>query len=550
MTNSSITDEDLSGPVIDRRTALKLFGAGAMTSMAGCLGDSQQTASGGENGGNRSGGKLVAGWKVGEISNLDPVLNSTPGNEHASWNIFDSLLRTTPDLQIKAEAAKDWSVKNAKQYVFTLREGMQFQKGYGAVTAKDVKYSIKRGLNTPGSTVEPQLNYLKPIEKGGVVVKDKYTVELNLKEPFVPFLKVLTQGGGACAIQSKSAIEELGKDYQVKPVGSGPFEVKHHDVGSSLLLKGFDEYWATDDQGNQLPYLNEVNIKPIPSASTLINAIRSGDIQFVNIVPFQKVGVAESASGVNVMDTTAGGWEGLYFNLAKEPWKDNLKLRRGVAKVLDRKQYIEDAFLGNQMPAFGPISPIHRTFWRKQKKKSDTQKLAQKTGERLIEESGAMGSKVNIMVWKAGVRRGRALSQQLSKYFDVTVNVYGTSTYLKRLASKPGSAYYDITPWGSSPHVAQDTELYNFFKSPDKGGVFNRTGYSNDQVDTWLNQERVTTDTKKRKELFYKIEDQVIRDVPVVFLNHYILWQAATDSIRGYTKHPIHRDFTPVWLHE
>ena len=544
MTRTPITDEDLSGPVVDRRTALKLFGTGAMTAVAGCSGKNQQ--SGGENGGDQSNGKLTAGWNVGEISNLDPVLNSTAGNEHASWNVFDSLLRTTPDLQIKASAAKDWTVSNAKQYVFTLREGMQFHRGYGEITAEDVKYSIKRGLNTDGSTVVSKLDRLKPIEEGGVVVKDKYTVEFNLKESFVPFLKALTHGGGACQIQSKPAIKELGQEYQVKPVGSGPFKVKNHNVGSSLLLEGFDEYWMTDGQGNQLPYLDEVEIKPIPSPSTLINSIRSGDVQFVNKIPYQKVGTVKSASGVNVMGTTSGGWEGIYFNLAKEPWKDNLKLRRGIAKVLDQEEYVRTAFLGNQRSAVGPISPIHGAFWRKPKKKPDHQKLDRKVGERLIKESGAMGSKIKIMVWKAGVRRGRALYQQLSEYFDVTVNAYDMSTYLNRLAPKPGSSYYDITPWGSSPHVAADTELYNFFKSPDEGGAFNTTGYSNDQVDSWLDQERATTDTEKRMELFHKIENKVVRDVPVAFTHHYIMWQAAADSITGYRKHPIQRDFTSV----
>lgn len=544
MIDSSITDEDLSGPVVDRRTALKLFGGVAMASLAGCSGTDQQTASGGDG----RGSKLVAGWNVGEISNLDPVLNSTAGNEHASWNIFDSLLRTTPTLEIKASAAKDWTVKNAKQYRFTLRKGMKFHNGYGVVTAEDVKYSIKRGLNTDGSTIVSKLDRLKPIEEGGVVVKDKYTVEFNLKKPFVPFLKALTHGGGACQIQSKSAIKKLGKEYQVKPVGSGPFEVKNHNVGSSLLLNGFGDYWMTDDQGNQLPYLDEIEIKPMPSPSTLVNSIRSGDIQFINKIPYQKVDTAKSTPGVNVMDTASGGWEGIYFNLAKNPWKDNLKLRRGIAKVLDREEYIKNAFLGNQQSAVGPISPIHGTFWRKPDKKPDDQKLDRKTGKQLIKESGSMGSKIKIMVWQAGVRRGRALSQQLSKYFDVTVNAYDMSTYLNRLAPKTGSSYYDITPWGSSPHVAADTELYNFFKSPDKGGAFNTTGYSNDQVDTWLNQERETTDTAKRTELFHKIEDTVIRDVPVAFTHHYIMWQAATDAVKGYTKHPIQRDFTSVSL--
>ena len=553
------TDDELSGPVIDRRTAMKLFGAGTMAALAGCSGQSQQgsgggggetgggTTQGGGGGGTR-GGSLAAGWNISEIPNLDPVLNSTESYEHASMNVFNGLLRATPKFEIQGEAAKDWTVNDGTQYVFTLREGMKFQKGYGEVTAEDVKYSIKRGKNAKGSQVESKLTAIKPVDQGGVVARDKYTVEINLKHRFAPLLKFLTRSGGAAQLMPQKAVEKLGQKFKVTPVGSGPFEVASHSVGSSLVLKGFDNYWETDDQGRRLPYLNEVTIKPIPSPSTLVNAIRSGEIQFINKIPFQNVDTVKSAPGVNTLKGAAGGWEGLYFNLAKEPWKDNPKLRRGIAKVLDRDKYITSAFLGNQENAIGPIGPIHGKSYRPQKEKPNYQKHDRKTGERLIKESGAMGADMKIMVWKAGVRRGRALSQQLSEYFNVTVNAYDISTYNERLRAKSGSQYYDVTPWGSDIDVDPDTTLYNFFKSPDKGGVFNRMGYSNPKVDKWLEQERRTTDLQKRAKLFQKIEDQVMQDAPVAFTHHYIPWQASSKTMNGYTPHPIRRGFTGVWL--
>jgi peptide/nickel transport system substrate-binding protein len=552
MNDKEITDEDLSGPVINRRTTLKLFSAGAAASLAGCTGGEQQTTPGSSNqGGNsskKSGGKLSAGWNLAEIPNLDPVLNSTVGFEQASMNIFNGLLRTNPKLEIHGEAAKDWTLNNGTQYVFTLREGMKFQKGYGEVTAKDVKYSLKRGLTASGSQVKQNLSPLKPIEKGGVVVRDKYTVEINLKHRFAPFLKYLTRSGGACQIMPKEAVEKLGRKYKVKPIGSGPFEVARHSIGSSLVLKSFDNYWNKDKQGTPLPYLDQVTIEPIPSPSTLINALRSGDVKFMNKVPFQKVNTVKSSSGVKIHQGTAGGWEGLYFNLAKEPWKSNQKLRRGIAKVLDKKQYVKSAFLGNQMAGIGPISPIHDEFWRPKDKKPSYQKTDRKTGKQLIKESGKMGTEMNIMVWKAAVRRGRSLSQQLSEYFDTKVDAYDYSTYLDRLYPKSGSQYYDVTPWGSDTDVALDTSLYSFFKSPNEGGVFNRMGYSNKKVDQWLEKERRTTDTEKRAKIFHKIEDQIMQDVPVAFTHHYYPWQAVSKTLKGFTFHPIRRDFTRVWL--
>lgn len=556
MTDLSLTDEELSGPKIDRRTALTLFGATSVSAIAGCAGDSSPDDGDGEEPGtdtgsasSRSGGSITAGWNLGEISNLDPPLNSTEGFEHASQPIFDSLLRATANFEIEGEAAKDWTVNDGTEYIFTLREGMQFHKDYGEVTAENVKYTIERGLNAEGSQVEQNFSALEPIEEGGVEVRGDYTVAFNLKQEFAPLMVFLTGAGGGAQIMPQEAVEELGQEYQVKPVGSGPFEVAEHTVGSQLVLEAFDDYWETDGEGTNLPYLDEVTVKPIPSASTLINSIRAGDVSFVNKIPFQNVNTLNQANNVKTYGGTPGGWEAVYFNLTKEPW-NNKKLRQGIAKVLDREAYINAAFQGNHDKAVGPLPPLHGYAHRPPEEKPDGQKYAPEEGERLIEESGAMGAEMKIMVWEAGVRRGRALSQQLSDYFDVKVNSYDYSTYLERLVAEPGSDTYQVTPWGAATHVTLDTTMYNFFKSQENGGVWNRFKYSNSDVDEWLDETRRTTDRERRAELYQQIEDQVIEDAPVVFTHHYNQWQAHSTDVSGYEPHPIRRDFHRMYKSE
>lgn len=566
MTDLSLTTEELSGPKIDRRTAMKLFSAAGISAVAGCGGGSSSGDDASDSDGtgdtdnqngteaasteSRKGGSITAGWNLSEIPNLDPPIQSTTGFEHASQNIFNSLLRATSNFEIKGEAAKDWEVNNGgTQYVFTLRKGMQFHQGYGEVTAQDVKYTIERGLNVEGSQVEQNFSALKPIDEGGVEVRGDYTVVFNQERAFAPLIIFLSGAGGGAQILPQEAIEELGQEYQVKPVGSGPFEVSEHTVGSQLVLQSFDDYWETDSEGTSLPYLDQVTIKPIPSASTLINSIQSGDVSLLNKIPFQNVDTLKQANNVKTYAGTSGGWEALYFNFTKEPW-DNKKLRRGIAKVLDMDKYINAAFQGNHEKAVGPLPPLHGYAYRPPEEKPDDQKYAPDEGEQLIEESGAMGAEMKIMVWEAGVRRGRAMSQQLSEYFDVKVNSYDYSTYLERLVGEPGSDAYELTVWGSSPHVTLDTTMYNFFKSPDDGGVWNRTTYSNPDVDQWLDETRRTTDKEKRGELYQKIEDQLLEDCPKIFTHHVIPWQATSTDIAGYEPHPIRRDLHQIYQSE
>ncbi|MFB9808398.1 hypothetical protein ACFFQF_26055 [Haladaptatus pallidirubidus] len=68
----------MSGPVVDRRTTMKLLGAAGITSLAGCTGGGGGSGDGNGDGttgapseGQR-GGRLSAGWFTGSIDVLDP----------------------------------------------------------------------------------------------------------------------------------------------------------------------------------------------------------------------------------------------------------------------------------------------------------------------------------------------------------------------------------------------------------------------------------------------------------------------------------------------
>lgn len=561
---SEITDEDLSGPKVDRRTATKLFGSvAAAAGLAGCAGgggDKGKTGTDKSGGGStdteasgqaKMGGSITAGWNTGEITNLDPTLNSVGVNEQVSMNVFNALLRTTPKLEIVPDAAKDWKVENGgKDYTFTLREGMKFQKGYGEVTAKDVKYTIMRGLTTDGSVSKPKLTSIAEPYKDNVVVEDKYTLKIHLSEPFIPFLKFLTRAGGAANIIPKKAVEEKGRQgFKTKPVGAGPFEVADHEVGQRILLKSFDEYWETDDNGNQLPYLDEVTIKPLPEASTLVSALKAGDVQMANYLPLTNLKEIRKSDKVDVSKAASAGWIGLVMNFNKKPFSSK-KARQAIAHLINQEEFVKQAYFGNNDAALGPIGPGHGPFYRKEEEKPNYQSYDKAKGEKLLEESGMKGESWDLLTEEGEIRTARVLKNQLDDYFDISIESVDSSTYWDRYEKRNENTEvknpYDATISGSDPDLSVDTTLYFFFKSPQKGGAFNDTGYSNDKVDQWLNEQRKTADQDKRADLIHKIEDQVMKDASVAFTHHTIPWQATSTSVTGYEPHLFRRDLWKI----
>ncbi|MDY4953521.1 MAG: ABC transporter substrate-binding protein [Candidatus Onthomonas sp.] len=75
---------------------------------------------------------------------LDPHKTVKAGTREVMFNVFEGLMKPTPDGDLTPAIAEDYTVsEDRKTYTFTLREGVKFHNG-DTVTAEDVVYSIER----------------------------------------------------------------------------------------------------------------------------------------------------------------------------------------------------------------------------------------------------------------------------------------------------------------------------------------------------------------------------------------------------------------------
>lgn len=558
--DNGITDEDLSGPVVDRRTTLALLSSMGITGLAGCSGgDGKQNQAGGgkdttSGGGDDStstpkkskkyGGRLSAGWHVGELNQLDPHLSNLGFEGQVYGNIFSSLVTTTPNLKIKGDLATDWKVENAQHFTFDLRKGVKIHNGYGELTAEDFKYTHKRAMTLKGSLAESTYRPLKPPEEGGVEVLGKYKVRLNFKKPFAPGLASI----GTASVIPKAATEDMSRDeYNLKPVGTGPFEITEHKLGQSVKLDRFEDYYKTDDQGNKLPYLDGVDISPIPEAATLVNALRSGDVQYANSVPNQNVKTVKQSSSVSVASPPAAGWTGVQINTRRDPF-DDPKVRRAIARTINREEFINQAFFGNAEPAVGPIAPVHSKYYREDK--PDYQSYDPEKAKQLMKEAGKLNAKVNIITTKRDLRTAKVMKNQLQDIFEVSIESLPSSTFWDR-----ENKDYDLAVTGAAPDVTIDGPMYEFFRPKEKdprtnlsGGTFNDMWWFNEKAAKLLAKQRTIADPEERKKVLWEAEDIIMKQAPVAFTHHGIPFQATRKNVKGYNPHIEKRDFSTVWL--
>ncbi|MFB6127997.1 MAG: ABC transporter substrate-binding protein [Halolamina sp.] len=551
---SDFDADDLGGPVVDRRTTVALLGAAGMSGLAGCVGGSGGGGDGaGESDGDGSeestppsdakrGGRLQAGWFTGSIDTLDPPYIGTGQFFQVTANVFNGLVTLTEDLTVRGDLAKDWTVsEDGTTFQFDLREGVTFHDGT-AFTAEDVKYTISRTIeqDTPAAG---KLETLRPVDDGGVVVEGDHSVTLRFEQPMAPALVYMTRGPGrAATVVSKAAIEEMGAEqYAVTPVGTGPFEVASHEVGSELKLDAYDDYFETDEEGNPLPYLDGVDITPTAEPSSLVNALRSGDIQFANVVPLQNVSQVEDAAEVTKLQAPGVNWTGFAMNQNREPF-DSRQVRRGIAKSIDNAGFVDAAYFGNALPDTGPINKGTAWVWREDK--PDDQEYAPDEGKRLIEDAGTDGASFSILTTSASLRAAKAMRQQLTGAgFSVEIDQVTTSTYWDRY----GKLDYDTTIVGSVADPDPDQSLWNFYR---KDGPWNWVSYEDDEVHRLLAEQRRTLDREKRAEVLQRIEDKLIADVPHAYLSHRDDVAAKRPSVKGFRNIPYMRNFHRVYLSE
>ncbi|QKY21184.1 ABC transporter substrate-binding protein [Halolamina sp. CBA1230] len=555
------TEEELSGPKIDRRTVVSLLGAAGLGGMAGCTGgDGTETETDGESGGDGTasatatpppedqfGGRLQAGWFTGAIEQMDPPYISVGQYFQLSANVFSGLTTLKPDLTVRGDLAEDWTVEDdGATFTFQLRDDVTFHNGE-EFTAEDVRYTINRTIEE-GAPAASKLSTLQPVDEGGVEVVGDYEVTIRFEDPNAVALIYLTRGPGrAATIVNQTAIEEMGADqYGVTPVGTGPFEVTEHQVGSGVTLDAYDDYFETDENGNQLPYLDGIDVQPIPEPASIVNALRAGDIDFANMLPLQNLQQIEDSQEAEVDSKPGINWTGFAMNQNREPFGDR-QVRRGIAKVIDNQAFVDSAFFGNALADTGVLNKGTAWVWREEGEKPSDQQYAPEEGQELIQDAGADGASFSILANSGNLRAAEAMRNQLNNAgFDVSIEQVTSSTYWTRYEEGD----YDTTISGSVIDPDPEQSLWNFYRLPDEGGVWNWVDYESETAHDLLAEQRATMNRDERRDVLWELEDHLIQDVPHAYLHHQDDIAGVRTNVQGFQHIPGLRYFHTVYLDE
>ena len=129
----------------------------------------------------------------------------------------------------------------------------------------------------------------KPLAGGvsGVKVIDDYTLQINLNFPSPNLLNLLADP--SCRVFAKEAFEKYGIEMRTKCVGTGPFRVKDVKEGDNVILERNPNYWAVDEYGNRLPYLDALKCTFLKEKKSEFLEFKKGNLDMVYQLPTEMI---------------------------------------------------------------------------------------------------------------------------------------------------------------------------------------------------------------------------------------------------------------------
>jgi peptide/nickel transport system substrate-binding protein len=228
--------------------------------------------------------------ELGDVTSLDPAMSGSFENNWAVNQLFNGLVEMDAELNVQPCIAKSWTISDdGLTYTFNLRSDVvfhddpQFPNGKGRnVTAADFVYSFSRLFDATvsnASTLMEAFDENSADHTNGLEAQNDSTFVIHLEHPFKPFLGILTMK--YFSVVPKEVVQFYGKDFEIHPIGTGPFKLKKWEDDTRLDLERNANYFKKDAEGNQLPYLDIVSVSFIEDADAAFLQLLSGDLDML-----------------------------------------------------------------------------------------------------------------------------------------------------------------------------------------------------------------------------------------------------------------------------
>ncbi|MFB6236429.1 MAG: ABC transporter substrate-binding protein [Halopenitus sp.] len=538
---------------VNRRKLVQSLGVAGVAGLAGCAGgDSGATETATETEAQtetvtqadkqqvKMGGELIATFGA-DVKNYDPTKANDTTSSKAFGLVYEPLLATGFDGEPKSVLAKEVVQKDADlSWRVNLREGVKFHNG-NELTAEDVKATFERYKGTPR-----EADVYDWYDSSTVV--DDYTLDFKIQEKYAPLKFAL---GGVPIVPKEVASGDL--KLNKNPIGTGPYKFAEHDADSLFRLKRNENYWFSGSESMpEKPPIETITFRIIVEQSSQLAALKGGDVDMINNVPADSYQDLKKNEDITVTERTQGGFDLLGFPLSVKPYT-NKKVRRGISRLIPRDAIVKSVYQGIGTPATSPISPLAKQFTSEEFNKKmgeqflgyNTEKAKQLLEEGFKEAGVEKPFKTKIITNQnpQRVKWVQLIKESLNstEFFKVEIEQFEWNTYVGKILAKDSHKQNSLIAVGWSAGWDADAYVRNLFHSKQATPACCNFGhYSNDKVDSLIEEGVQTYDLGKRKEIYQDLMKKLCEDAPATYIRFGKAMDAyRNDVVHGFNTYPI-----------
>ena len=435
---------------------------------------------------------------------LDPRLAADAVGDKISHLICDGLFKRNQRLELVPNLAARYERLSDTSYRFFLRDGVRFHDG-SKLTAQDVAYTYRSIME--GKVASAFSSTFERIKK--ITVEAPLVLRIDLKEPYAPFLTMLTGG-----IVPRGAAERMGSAFATAPVGAGPYRFVRYVPGSVVELAANTQY------AGEVPKIRRLIFEVIKDDNIRVLKLMKGDIDLVqNAVPPLLMDHLVAQPNLAKKEGTGIVMAYMGFNL-EDPVLKRRQVRQAIAYAIDRDEIIAHRWKGMAVKANSILAPSNWAYDPKLRQYPYDPKKAM----RLLDEAGlsdpdgngpAMRLEIALKTStvKSRIDIARMIAHQLAKVgIGVKVEPYEWGTFYKDVRSGNFQVYTLSWVGVTEPDIFYD--VCNSSQFPPNG--LNRGRYRNPQIDKLVEAGRVTMDRGKRRMIYSKVQRILLVDLPYI----------------------------------
>ena len=529
------------------------------------------------------GGRLVVGQRA-EPKTLNPVT----ATDVVSREVLD---RCNADLihinrltqKTEPALAESWKT-SADGRIFTLhlRKGIRFSDGQ-PFDADDVVFSFMVYLDE--AIGSPQRDLLVIDDKPLAVTKlDQFTVRFALPRPYAAAERLFD----GLAMLPKHLLEKpykAGNFAQVwnlntapsEIAGLGPFRVKQYAAGQRIVLERNPYYWKVDRDNHRLPYLDELVFLFVGSEDQQVMRFEAGETDLISRLSAENYSLLSK-------DQSREGWQlddlgpSLEYNFLvfnqndvdanklgeiarKQAWFRDLKFREAISEAIDRDSIVKLVYGARGTPLWSNVGPgnklwVDRAIPHPQRSLETARQLLKSAGfswnsaGQLLDPS-SKPVEFSIITSSSNTQRMKmaTLVQDDLSHLGMQVNVVPLD-FRAMLDRVFQSFDYEAAIMGLGGGDPDPNPEMNVWLSNGATHLWhlNETKPATDwerEIDQLMQQQMVTLNYEKRKQLYDRVQQLIAQNLPFIFLATPDVLVGAKADVGNF--HPAVLDHYTLW---